>query len=172
MMHTRSLALIVALFFPSIATAEPAASPSPEPILLDRPTLSLAAARAIIGAAERAASARGVGVVTVVVDSTGNVIQLSRMDAAQVASVEVGIGKARTAAIFRRPSRVFEEQVRNGRVAALALAGATPLQGGVPVVIDGAVVGAVGVSGDAPQVDEDIAIAGAAALTAEPHEAQ
>jgi glc operon protein GlcG len=136
----------------------------PEAILLDRPTLSLAAARAIVGAAEREAIARGVGVVTVVVDGAGHVIQLSRMDAAQVASVEVGIGKARTAAIFRRPSRVFEEQVRDGRVAALALAGATPLQGGVPVVIGGAVVGAVGVSGDSPQVDEEIAIAGARAV--------
>lgn len=168
MTHTKPLALLVALLFPWIAAAaEPAASPSGDPILLDRPTLSLAAARAIIGAAEREATARSVGVVTVVVDSTGNVIQLSRMDAAQVASVEVGIGKARTAAIFRRPSRVFEEQVRNGRVAALALAGATPLQGGVPVVVGGAVVGAVGVSGDSPQVDEDIAIAGAAALTAD-----
>jgi glc operon protein GlcG len=163
MTHSKPIALLVTLISCSIAAAsEPAASPG---ILLDRPTLSLAAARAIIGAAEREATARGVGVVTVVVDSTGNVIQLSRMDAAQVASVEVGIGKARTAAIFRRPSRVFEEQVRNGRVAALALAGATPLQGGVPVVIGGAVVGAVGVSGDSPQVDEDIAIAGAAALT-------
>jgi glc operon protein GlcG len=165
MTHTKRLSLLVALISGSIAaTSAPAASPG---ILLERPTLSLAAARAIIGAAEREATARGVGVVTVVVDTTGNVIQLSRMDAAQVASVEVGIGKARTAAIFRRPSRVFEEQVRNGRVAALALAGATPLQGGIPVVIGGAVVGAVGVSGDSPQVDEDIALAGAAALTAE-----
>ena len=164
MMNLRRLGLLgvllVLLSFTSSAGAEPAS----DPILLERPTLSLAAARAIIGAAEREAVARGVGVVTVVVDGAGNVIQLSRMDSAQVASVEVGIGKARTAAIFRRPSRVFEEQVRNGRVAALALAGATPLQGGVPVVIEGAVVGAVGVSGDAPQVDEDIAIAGANAL--------
>src|SRR5688572_30777654 len=149
----------------SVASAV-SAEAAGDAILLDRPTLSLAAARAIIGAAEREATARGVGVVTVVVDGSGNVIQLSRMDAAQVASVEVGIGKARTAAIFRRPSRVFEEQVKSGRVAALALAGATPLQGGVPVVVDGAVVGAVGVSGDAPQVDEEIAIAGANALLA------
>ena len=162
MTHTNRLALVAILFSAASAAAEPAG----EPILLDRPTLSLAAARAIIGAAEHEAAARGVGVVTVVVDGAGNVIQLSRMDAAQVASVEVGIGKARTAAIFRRPSRVFEEQIRDGRVAALALAGATPLQGGVPVVIDGAVVGAVGVSGDSPQVDEDIAIAGANALAA------
>jgi glc operon protein GlcG len=102
--------------------------------------------------------------VTVVVDAAGHLIELSRMDGAQVASVEVGIGKARTAAIYRRPSRVFEEQIRSGRVAALALAGATPLQGGVPVVVGGVVVGAVGVSGDTPQVDEEIALAGANAL--------
>jgi glc operon protein GlcG len=86
------------------------------------------------------------------------------MDTAQVASVNVGIGKARTAAIYRRPSRDFEEQIKNGRIAALALADATPLQGGVPVLVDGKVVGAVGVSGDTPQVDEAIAIAAAAAV--------
>jgi glc operon protein GlcG len=83
------------------------------------------------------------------------------MDSAQVASVNVGIGKARTAAIYRRPSREFEEQIRSGRIAALALADATPLQGGVPVIVGGRVVGAVGVSGDTPKVDEDIALAGA-----------
>jgi glc operon protein GlcG len=130
----------------------------------DKKVLTLAAARQIVAAAEAEASRRGLGVVIVVVDDAGNVIQLTRMDAAQVASVNVGIGKARTAAIYRRPSRDFEEQIRNGRVAALALADATPLQGGVPVTIDGAVVGAVGVSGDSPQVDEAIAIAGADAI--------
>jgi glc operon protein GlcG len=83
-----------------------------------------------------------------------------------VASVEVGIGKARTAAIFRRPSKVFEDQIRDGRVAALALPGATPLQGGVPLVVGGQIVGAIGVSGNTPQEDEDIAKAGAAALAA------
>jgi len=165
MKHIQRLAVLGVLVS---AAASVTAEPASDPILLDRPTLSLAAARAIIGAAEREAAARGVGVVTVVVDGAGNMIQLSRMDSAQVASVEVGIGKARTAAIFRRPSRVFEEQVRNGRIAALALAGATPLQGGVPVVIAGAVVGAVGVSGDSPQIDEAIAMAGARALAAEP----
>ena len=92
-------------------------------------------------------------------------IELSRMDAAQIARVNVGIGKARTAAIYRRPSRVFEEQIRDGRVAALALADATPRQGGVPILINSNVVGAVGVSGDSPQVDEEIAIAGAKAVS-------
>ena len=130
---------------------------------IDKKTLSLEAAQKIASAALAAARERGVGVVVVVVDDGGQLILLQRMDEAQVASVNVGIGKARTAAIYRRPSRVFEEQIRNGRVAALALADATPLQGGVPVVLDGKVIGAVGVSGDTPQVDEDIAIAAARA---------
>jgi glc operon protein GlcG len=99
----------------------------------------------------------------VVVDDGGHVLLLERLDDTQVASVEVGIGKARTAAIFRRPSKVFEDQIRNGRVAALALAGATPLQGGVPIYFEGKVIGAIGVSGNTPQEDEDIAIAGAKA---------
>jgi glc operon protein GlcG len=160
----RPLIRVVGVLALALAGAGGAAAPSSEPLALDKKVLSLAAARKIIAASEAAASARGVGVVIAVVDDAGNIIQLSRMDTAQVASINVGIGKARTAAIYRRPSRVFEEQIRNGRVAALALADATPLQGGVPVLIDGKVVGAVGVSGDSPQVDEEIAIAGASAI--------
>ena len=99
-----------------------------------------------------------------VVDDGGHLILLHRLDEAQVASVNVGIGKARTAAIYRRPSKDFEDQIWAGRVAALALADSTPLQGGVPILVDGRVVGAVGVSGDTPQVDEAIAIAGASAF--------
>jgi glc operon protein GlcG len=98
------------------------------------------------------------------VDDGGTPILLERLDAAQVASVEVGIAKARTAAIFRRPSKDFEDQVRNGRISALALPGAAALQGGLPVVYEGQVIGAVGVRGDTPQVDEDIARAGLNAL--------
>jgi len=80
-------------------------------------------------------------VVIVVVDDGGHLLFLERLDDTQVASVEVGIGKARTAAIFRRPSKVFEDQVRDGRVAALALPGATPLQGGIPIEFEGKVIG-------------------------------
>jgi glc operon protein GlcG len=143
------------------------AAASPVPVsgqTIDKKVLSLAAARRVAAAAQDAAKAKGVDVVVVVVDDAGFVLLLERMDGAQVASVAVGIGKARTAAIYRRPSRVFEEQVRNGRVAALALADATPLQGGVPILLDGKVIGAIGVSGDSPQVDEDVAIAGVAAF--------
>ncbi len=131
---------------------------------LDKKVLSFEAAKKIAVAAEAAAREKSVGVVIAVVDDGGHLILLHRLDDTQVASVNVGIGKARTAAIYRRPSKDFEDQIRAGRVAALALADSTPLQGGVPIRLDGKVIGAVGVSGDTPQVDEAIAIAGANAF--------
>ena len=124
--------------------------------------LTLDAAKKIAAAAEAEAKKRGATVVIAVVDDAGYLLVLERLDDTQVASVEVGIAKARTAAIFRRPSKVFEDQIRDGRVAALALTGATPLQGGIPIVINGKVIGAIGVSGNSPQEDEDIAKVGAA----------
>jgi len=128
--------------------------------------LTLDAVKKIAAAAEAEAKKRGVTVVIVIVDDGGHLLLLERLDDTQVASVEVGIGKARTAAIFRRPSKVFEDQVRDGRVAALALPGATPLQGGIPIVHQGKVIGAIGVSGNTPQEDEDIAKAGAESAAA------
>ena len=127
-----------------------------------KPVLTLEAAKKIVDAAEAEAIKRGATVVIAVVDDGGHLILLERLDDTQVASVEVAIGKARTAGIFRRPSKVFEDQVRDGRVAAIALPGATPLQGGLPIIVNGKVVGAIGVSGNTPQEDEDIAKAGAA----------
>lgn len=117
-------------------------------------------AKSIVTAAAAEARKRNATVVIAVVDDGGHLIVLERLDDTQVASVEVGIGKARTAAIFRRPSKVFEDQVKNGRVAALALPGATPLQGGLPIIHGGRVLGAIGVSGNTPQEDEAIARAG------------
>lgn len=128
--------------------------------------LTLQAAKKIAAAAETEAKKRGATVVIVIVDDAGYPLVLERLDDTQVASVEVGIGKARTAAIFRRPSKVFEDQVRDGRVVALALPGATPLQGGIPIVYEGKVIGAIGVSGNTPQEDEDIAKVGAASAAA------
>ena len=125
--------------------------------------LTLKAAKAIAGAAEAEANKRGSTVVIAVVDDGGHLLLLERLDNTQVASVEVAIGKARTAAIFRRPSKDFEDQIKNGRAATLVLPGATPLQGGLPILVDGKVVGAIGVSGNTPQEDEDIAKVGAAA---------
>jgi glc operon protein GlcG len=135
----------------------------------DLPTkkvLTLEVAKKIAAASEAEAKRRGATVVIVVVDDGGHMLLLERLDDTQVASVEVGIGKARTAAIFRRPSKVFEDQVRDGRVAAIALPGATPLQGGVPIEVDGKVIGAIGVSGNTPQEDEGIAKVGAASAAA------
>jgi len=148
----KAAALAAALMLPATAGAE----------LPSKRVLTLEAAKSVAAAAEAEAAKRGATVVIVVVDDGGHVVLLERLDDTQVASVEVGIGKARTAAIFRRPSKVFEDQIRDGRVAALALPGATPLQGGLPLVAAGQVVGAIGVSGNTPQEDEDIAKAGAA----------
>ena len=128
--------------------------------------ITLNVAKKIAAAAEAEAKRRHLTAVIVVVDDGGHPLLLHRLDDTQVASVEVGIGKARTAAIFRRPSKDFEDQIKEGRVAALALPGATPLQGGIPIVVDGKVIGAIGVSGESPQEDEDVAKAGAAAAVA------
>ena len=129
--------------------------------LIDKTALTLDGAKKIAAAAEAKAEIEGARVVIAVVDEGGNLLFLERLDETQVASVNVGIDKARTAAIFRRPSKVFEDQVKNGRVSALALHGAVALQGGVPIIADGKVIGAIGVSGETPGQDEDIAIAGA-----------
>ena len=149
------LPLVLALATPSV----------PADALPTKEVLTLRAAKSIADAAEAEAARRGATVVIAVVDDAGHLLVLHRLDDTQVASVEVGIAKARTAAIFRRPSKVFEDQVKNGRVSALALPGAAALQGGVPIVHRGRVVGAIGVSGNTPQEDEDIAKVGAAVLS-------
>src|SRR3954469_13772918 len=113
--------------------------------------------------AEKFATEHGHRVVIVVVDAWGHVLGIRRTDQAQVASGQVSIDKARTAAIFVRPSREIEAQVSSGRLGALALHGAVALTGGIPLVVDGEVVGAIGTSGETPDEDEAVSIAGAAA---------
>lgn len=130
--------------------------------LVEKTALTLDGAKQVMAAAEAKAKNEGARVVIAVVDDGGSLLLLERLDDTQVASVNVGIDKARTAAIYRRPSKLFEDQVKNGRVSALALHGAVALQGGVPIAVNGKVIGAIGVSGETPQQDEDIAIAGAA----------
>lgn len=153
MIHTLALAMTVMAVVAAMAQAQ----------LIEKKALTLDGAKRIAAAAEAKAKAEGARVVIAVVDEGGSLLLLEPLDDTQVASVNVGIDKARTAAIFRRPSKVFEDQVRDGRIAALALHGAVPLQGGLPIVIDGKVIGAIAVSGETPQQDEDIARAGAAA---------
>jgi glc operon protein GlcG len=128
-----------------------------------RRTIDNAGADAVIAAAERQANDNGYRVVIAVVDPAGELIAMHRTAGAQVASSRVAVDKARTAAIFVRPSREMEEQVSGGRLGALALHGASCLTGGIPLKVDGEVVGAVGTSGETPDEDESCSLAGAAA---------
>jgi glc operon protein GlcG len=120
-------------------------------------------AATVLAAAERQARETGARVVLAVVDPWGELVALRRTPGAQAASARVAVDKARTAAIFVRPSREMEEQVTKGRLGALALHGAACLTGGIPLTVDGEVVGAIGTSGETPDEDEAISIAGAAA---------
>jgi glc operon protein GlcG len=115
--------------------------------VMTRRIIDDAGARAVLDAAQRDAERRGARVVISVVDPWGELVELRRTAGAQIASSRVAVDKARTAAIFVRSSREMEEQVTAGRIGALALHGAACLTGGVPLVRDGEVVGAVGTSG-------------------------
>jgi uncharacterized protein GlcG (DUF336 family)/mannose-6-phosphate isomerase-like protein (cupin superfamily) len=100
------------------------------------------------------------------VDDGGNLVALERVDGTFAAGPNISIGKARTAALFKKPTKFFEDVIGKGRTSMVALNDFTPLQGGVPIIVDGAIIGAVGVSGAASaQQDEEVAMAGAAALT-------
>ncbi len=101
-----------------------------------------------------------------VVDDGGNIMALRRLDGIQPASGKVATGKARTSALFNKPTKFFEDVINKGRTAMAGLDDFTPLQGGVPIVVGGQTVGAIGISGTSPPVDEEIAILAAAVLDA------
>jgi glc operon protein GlcG len=123
------------------------------------------AKKAIAAAVAEAKSKNAPGGVIAVVDDGGNLMALERLDNTFAAGANISIGKARTAALFKKPTKVFEDIVNKGRTTMVALKDFTPLQGGVPIDIDGQVIGAIGVSGAASaQQDEELALAGAAAL--------
>jgi glc operon protein GlcG len=128
-----------------------------------RKTIDSKGVGAVMDAAEDAANNAGYRVVIAIVDAGGNLLELRRTEGAQPASAQVAIDKARTAAIFVRPSREIEEQVGAGRLGALALHGARALTGGIPLTTDGEVVGAIGTSGETPDEDESVSKAGATA---------
>lgn len=157
-MHVRLIAASLAIALASAADGQTQT--------LEKPTLSLEGARAVIAAARQEAAAKNApGGVIAVVDDGGNLMALERLDGTFAAGANISIGKARTAALFKRPTRVFEELINKGRTAMAALNDFTPLQGGVPILVNGRIVGGVGVSGAASaQQDEELAIAGAMAL--------
>ena|SRR5690242_11575721 len=131
----------------------------------EKKTLTLDGAKRVIAAAVAYAKKNNApGGVIAVVDDGGNLMALERLDGTFAAGANISIGKARTAVLFKRPTKAFEDIIKNGRTAMVALPDAyfTPLQGGVPITIDGQIVGGVGVSGAASaQQDEELAMAGA-----------
>jgi glc operon protein GlcG len=132
-------------------------------VIRTRRMIDNAGAAAVSDAAEQFANQKGYRVVIAVVDPWGELILLRRTKDAQIASSRVAVDKARTAAIFVRPSREMEQQVTDGRLGALALRGASALTGGIPLTVDGEVVGAIGTSGETPDEDESVSIAAAKA---------
>jgi uncharacterized protein GlcG (DUF336 family) len=130
------------------------------------PQLGLEDARRIAAAARAKAVAEGWTVVIAIVDDGGHLILLERADGTQKASVQVAQEKARTAILYKRPTKALEDAVGAGRLVVMQLPGATPIEGGLPLVTaDGHFVGAIGVSGVLSAQDGQVAAAGVAALS-------
>lgn len=128
--------------------------------------LTLDGAREVVEAARAEAAANGWTVAVAVVDAGGGLIAFERIDGTQPASVEIAIGKARTAAAFKRSTQLFEEGIASGRSTLLML-DLVPFEGGLPIVFEGEVVGAIGVSGATPEQDGRAALAGLRAILPE-----
>ena len=135
--------------------------------LPSRKTLSLEAARVALAAAEAEAVRNNWRVAIAVVDEGGHTVALVRLDGTQWSSIRTAVEKARAATAWKRPTRLLEESVNQGRTAFLSIGqGMGLLQGGVPIEVDGAILGAVGVSGVKASDDEIVALAGVNALKA------
>ena len=141
------------------AVAQQATPPYGTPISLEQ-------AKKVIAAAEAEAQKNNWFVAITVVDTGGYVVATHRLDNTQLGSITFAEDKARTAVLFRRPSKAFEDALAGGGIGwrVLSLRGATPYEGGVPIFIDGKLIGAVGVSGMLPQQDGQVANAAASAL--------
>ena len=143
--------------------AQQAAVPPPPPTTPYGPPIGLEAAKKAMAAAEAEATKNNWPMAIVILDSTGHIVILHKLDNTQYGSIRVAEDKAQTALDFRRPSKVFEDLVAQGGIGmrTLGLRGATPVEGGVPIVADGKIIGAVGVSGGTAQQDGQVAKVGA-----------
>jgi uncharacterized protein GlcG (DUF336 family) len=144
-----------------VATAAPARAQMP---IGYGPSITLSQARPLAAAAIAEAAKNQWTIVVAIVDTGGNLVLLERMDATQVGSVEVAIGKARTANGFKRATKVFEDAVLGGRTVVLGLPNALPIEGGLPLVLNDKIVGAIGISGATSPQDGVVAKAGVDAL--------
>jgi glc operon protein GlcG len=147
----------------SAASAQPAS-----PLIAQQTVLTAEGAQRALRAAEKEATRTGMKLSIAVVDAAGHLLAFHRMDNARLISIDVSIGKARTAAYLRSPSKALEDMINGGRAALVAIDGITPVQGAVPIIVDGVVVGAIGASGASAAEDELAAKAGAAALSKAP----
>ncbi len=137
--------------------------------VLATPSLSLDGAQTVLGASLAKAHELSTTGAIAVVDRGGHLLAFARIDGTFQGSPDISVGKARTATLFNKATAAFEQIIKDGRTPMLAIDGFTPLQGGVPVTIDGVIVGAVGVSGAASAAqDEELAMAGANVFTTEP----
>ena len=159
---------LVAATLMFVGTAVPAgaqqpAAPPPPPTTPYGAPISLDAAKKVMAAAEAEATKNKRPMAIVIRDSTGHTVMLHKLDNTQYGSIGVGEDKAHSALDYRRPSKVFEDLVAQGglNMRILSLRGAAPLEGGVPIVVDGKVIGAIGVSGGASSQDGQVAKAGA-----------
>lgn len=149
------------------ATAQSPADVVPEKMPFNTPygaPISLEKAQAAIRAAIAEADKRGWQLNVAVVDSGGNLVSFSRMDGAQLASIAIAQHKARAAAKFRRPTRVWEEAMQKGLTNIATLDGVIASRGGIPLVEDGKLIGAIGCSGATSAQDEVVCMAGAATV--------
>jgi len=146
-----------------VGAQQPAAPPPPPPTTPYGAPIALDAAKKVMVAAEAEAMKNNWPMAIVILDSTGHLVMLHRLDNTQYGSIGVAEDKAHSALDFRRPSKVFEDLIAQGglNLRLLALHGATPLEGGVPIIVDGKIIGAIGVSGAASNQDGQVAKAGA-----------
>ncbi|HJU88097.1 MAG TPA: heme-binding protein [Gemmatimonadaceae bacterium] len=161
MRHRLQCAIAAALAFLGVIVA-PAVT---EAQLRETHVLSAAAASKALAAAEGEARRNNWNVSIAVVDAAGELVAFIRMDNASPSSASIAPAKARTAARFRRPTKALEETIAGGRTVLMSFPDFTPVEGGVPIVVNGQVVGAVGVSGVTSAQDAQVAQAGASAVT-------
>jgi uncharacterized protein GlcG (DUF336 family) len=148
------LALVAA---PTAGSSQQSPAPYGAPIALEQ-------ARQVVAGARRAAGERRFTMAFAIVEPGGQLVLFEKMDGTQYGSELVAQEKARSAALFKRPTKAFSDAVAAGRVAILSLSGALPIEGGVPIVVQGRIVGALGVSGGTSEQDGEIAAAGLAEL--------
>lgn len=153
-----ALAFVIGISLLSICASNASAQ------FVEKKTLSLAAAKKMAAAAEAEAAKNNWNMVISVLDDGGNLLYLERMDGAQLGSIEVSQGKARTALQFKRPSKAFQDLIDKDQAHLITLGHVTAVQGGLPIMAEGKVVGSIGVSGAASNQDEQCAQAGLNAL--------